>query len=149
MSGVNKVILIGNLVKDPEVRYLDKGITRCTFALATTEIIVRDGKRTEQTEYHNIVLWRALADIAAKHLSKGKQIYVEGKLRTRHFEDRNGAKRTITEIYGENITMLGKRDDETKQPYPPTQDNDNLSIPKMEEPRADFGTRGPEDELPF
>lgn len=109
MSGVNKVILIGRLGKDPEVRHLEGGATVASFPLATSESYTnKEGVRSEQTEWHNIVVWRGLAEIAEKYLSKGKQIYVEGKLRTRNFE-KNGEKRYVTEIVADNFQMLDRR----------------------------------------
>jgi single-strand DNA-binding protein len=111
MSGINKVILVGHLGKDPEVRYLDGGVSVASFPLATTETFNKDGRKIEQTEWHNIVLWRSLADVAAKFLTKGKLVYIEGKLRTRSFEDKEGIKKYTTEIVAENFTMLGRKTD--------------------------------------
>src|SRR5471030_1222345 len=111
MSGINKVILVGHLGKDPEIRYLDGGISVASFPLATTETFNKDGRKVEQTEWHNIVLWRSLADVAAKVLQKGKLVYIEGKLRTRSFEDRVGVKKYTTEIVAESFTMLGRKTD--------------------------------------
>ncbi len=116
MAGVNKVILIGNLGKDPEVRYLDNGVAVANFSLATTESYKnKEGERVNQTEWHNIVLWRGLAEIAEKFLKKGSAIYVEGKIRSRKWEDREGNTRYTTEILADNMTMLGKREDNTTQ----------------------------------
>jgi single-strand DNA-binding protein len=110
MAGVNKVILIGNLGKDPEVRHLEGGTTVANFPLATTETYKdKTGTRQEQTEWHNIVLWRSLAEVAEKYLKKGMQIYIEGKLRTRSWEDKEGHKRYTTEVVGETFTMLGSK----------------------------------------
>jgi single-strand DNA-binding protein len=113
MAGVNKVILIGNLGKDPEVRYLEGGTAVANFTLATTETYKdKSGNRVEQTEWHNVVVWRGLAEIAEKYLKKGNQVYVEGKLRTRAWDDKDGVKRYTTEIIADNMTMLGgKRED--------------------------------------
>ncbi|WP_256002429.1 MULTISPECIES: single-stranded DNA-binding protein [Pedobacter] len=111
MSGINKVILVGHLGKDPEVRHLDGGVTVASFPLATSENYVKDGKRIEQTEWHNIVLWRGLAEVASKYLQKGKLVYIEGKLRTRSFEDRERVKKYITEVVAENFTVLGRKSD--------------------------------------
>ena len=83
MSGVNKVNLVGHLGKDPEIRHLDNNVSVASFPLATSETYNKDGRRIEQTEWHNIVMWRGLADIAAKYLHKGKLVYIEGKIRTR------------------------------------------------------------------
>jgi single-strand DNA-binding protein len=111
MSGINKVILVGHLGKDPEVRQLEGGVSVASFPLATSETFNKDGKKVEQTEWHNIVLWRSLADVAAKFLQKGKLVYIEGKLRTRSFEDKEGVKKYTTEIVAENFTMLGRKTD--------------------------------------
>lgn len=117
MSGINKVILVGHLGKDPEIRYLDGGVSVASFPLATTETFNKDGRKVEQTEWHNIVLWRSLADVAAKFLQKGKLVYIEGKLRTRSFEDKEGVKKYTTEIVAENFTMLGRKTDfESEEP---------------------------------
>ena len=108
MAGVNKVILIGNLGKDPEVRYLDNGVAVANFSLATTENYKnKEGEKVSQTEWHNIVLWRGLAEVAEKWLKKGSSVYVEGKIRTRKWEDKDGNTRYSTEILGDNMTMLG------------------------------------------
>ncbi|MBR1792900.1 MAG: single-stranded DNA-binding protein [Bacteroidales bacterium] len=119
MVGVNKVILIGNLGKNPDVVALpqdnrrDEGINivkKASFSLATTEYHKnRDGEKIEQTEWHNVVCWRQLAEIAEKILRKGTQVYVEGKLQTRSWEDKDGNKRHITEVVAENFTVLANR----------------------------------------
>jgi len=111
MSGINKVILVGHLGKDPEVRHLEGGVTVASFPLATSETYNKDGKRVEQTEWHNIVLWRGLAEVASKYLQKGKLVYIEGKLRTRSFEDKEKVKKYVTEVVAENFTMLGRKSD--------------------------------------
>src|ERR1700742_3122854 len=111
MSGINKVILIGHLGKDPELRPLEGGVSVTSFPLATSETFNKDGQKVEQTEWHNIVMWRGLADLATKHLQKGKLVYIEGKLRTRSFEDKTGIKKYTTEVVAENFTMLGRKSD--------------------------------------
>lgn len=110
MSGVNKVILVGRLGKDPEVRNLENGASVANFTMATSETYKdkTTGDRKEITEWHNIVLWRGLADIAAKYLHKGDQVYIEGKLRTRSWE-KDGVTRYTTEIIGDNLTLLGSK----------------------------------------
>jgi len=107
MSGVNKVILIGRLGKEPEVRNLDNGATVANFSMATSEVYKdrTTGERKEATEWHNIVLWRGLAEIAQKYLHKGDMVYIEGKLRTRSWE-KDGVTRHTTEIVADNMTML-------------------------------------------
>ena len=109
MSGVNKVILIGNLGKDPEVRYLDSGVAVANLSLATSENYKnKDGERVTQTEWHDVVLWRGLAEVAEKYLKKGSSIYVEGKLRTNKWVDKDENTRYKTEILADKLTMLGK-----------------------------------------
>ena len=110
MRGVNRVILIGNLGKDPDVQYLEGNIGVAKFPLATTETYKdRAGKLISQTEWHTVVLWRGLAELAQKYLHKGSLIYVEGRLRTRSWEDKEGNKKFATEIVGDNLIMLDKR----------------------------------------
>lgn len=109
MAGVNKVILIGNLGKDPEIIAFETA-KKATFPLATTEYFKnKEGQKIEQTEWHNIVCWRGLADIAEKILKKGTQIFIEGKLRTRSWEDKDGNKRYITEVVADNFSVLANR----------------------------------------
>ncbi len=110
MSGVNKVILIGNLGKDPETRSFEGGNMTTRFTLATNEVYRdKNGNRAESTEWHNIAMWGKLAEIAGKLLHKGSQIYVEGKLRNRSWEDKEGNKRYITEVVADNFTLLDKK----------------------------------------
>ena len=111
MSGINKVILVGHLGKDPELRYLEDHVAVASFPLATSEFINKGSIRTEQTEWHNIVMWRSLAEAAHKILTKGKLIYVEGKLHTRSFEDKAGTKKYATEIIADSFTLLGRNSD--------------------------------------
>lgn len=111
MAGINKVILIGNLGKDPEIRALDNGVKVARFSIATTESYKdrNTGQRVDQTEWHNIVLWRGLAEVAEKYLRKGNQVYLEGKLQTRSYQDKEGITKYSTEIVGQNMTMLGAK----------------------------------------
>jgi len=111
MSGINKVILVGHLGRDPELRHLTDNVAVTSFPLATSEMINKNGIKTELTEWHNIVMWRGLAEAASKHLSKGKLVYLEGKLRTRAFNDKEGVKRYTTEIVAESFTKLGRHSD--------------------------------------
>lgn len=109
---VNKVILLGNVGKDPDVRYLDTGIAVASFSLATTErgYTLQNGTQVpERTEWHNIVLWRGLAEIAEKFVHKGDKLYIEGKIKTRSYDDQQGVKRYITEIFGDQMEMLTPR----------------------------------------
>src|ERR1700761_6466036 len=112
MRGVNRVMLIGNLGKDPDVQYLEGNIAVAKFPLATTETYKdRTGKLISQTEWHTVVLWRGLADLAEKYLHKGSLVYIEGRLRTRSWEDKEGNKKFATEVVGDNLIMLDKRND--------------------------------------
>lgn len=116
MAGVNKVILIGNVGKDPEIKVLDNGVRVANFPLATTEIYKKDGNRFEQTEWHNIVLWRGLAEVSEKIVRKGALVYIEGKLRSRTWEDKDKVKRYSVEIVADTLTVLtGRRDDASNQ----------------------------------
>jgi len=143
MSGINKVILVGHLGKDPEVRHLEGGVTVASFPLATSETFNKDGKRVEQTEWHNIVLWRGLAEVASKYLQKGKLVYIEGKLRTRSFEDKERVKKYVTEVVAENFTMLGRKSD-----FEPTPSNGIL--PSNNKIEDDFSTSIDQSgDLPF
>ena len=134
MAGVNKVILVGNLGKDPEVKYLDSGVAVANFSLATSESYKnKEGERVNQTEWHNIVLWRGLAEVAEKWLKKGSNVYIEGKIKTRKWEDKDGNTRYNTEILADNMTMLGSKS--TSESAAPT---------TSEKPAADTA-----DDLPF
>ena len=107
---VHKVILIGNVGADPEVRYLDGGVAVANLRLATTERYKnKNGENVDQTEWHNIVLWRGLAEIVEKYVKKGMRLYIEGRIRTRSWDDQNGNKRYTTEIYADNMQMLSSR----------------------------------------
>src|SRR5260221_9249081 len=112
MRGVNRVMVIGNLGKDPDVQHLEGNIAVAKFPLATTETYKdRSGKLISQTEWHTVVLWRGLAELAQKYLHKGSLIYVEGRLRTRSWEDKEGNRKFATEVVGDNLIMLDKRND--------------------------------------
>ncbi len=116
MKGVNKVILLGNLGRDPEVTFLEGNICVVKFNLATTEYFKdKNGVTQAQTEWHNVVLWRSLAELAMKNLKKGACVYLEGKLKTKVWEDKNGLKKQATEIVAENFIMLDKRNDQFQQ----------------------------------
>lgn len=106
---VNKVILLGNVGRDPEVRYLDSGVAVATFPLATSDrayTLANGTQVPERTEWHNLVLWRGLAETAEKYVHKGDKLYVEGKIRTRSYDDQTGAKRYVTEIFVDVMEML-------------------------------------------
>lgn len=142
MAGVNKVILVGNLGRDPELRYTQSGQAVANFTLATTEQYTkREGGREERTEWHRIVAWGRLAEICGEYLSKGRQVYIEGRIQTREWEDREGEKRRTTEIVALQMQMLGRRGE---------------TVSTTDEPRSqdssgdeDFGSQDSDDDIPF
>ena len=112
MRGVNRVMLIGNLGKDPDIQFLEGNIAVAKFSLATTETYKdRNGKLISQTEWHTVVLWRGLAELAQKYLHRGSLVYIEGRLKTRSWEDKEHNKKFATEVVGDNLIMLDKRSD--------------------------------------
>ena len=144
MRGVNRVMLIGNLGKDPDMQFLEGNIAVAKFSLATTETYKdRSGKLVSQTEWHTVVLWRGLAELAQKYLHRGSLVYIEGRLKTRSWEDKEGNKKFATEIVGDNLIMLDKRHDGT-QPVHPMEAPDNPGIHE-ELPTDENG----EERLPF
>lgn len=143
---LNKVMLIGNAGKDPEVRHLENGVAVVTLPIATTERYKdRNGEFKEQTEWHNVVFWRSLADIVEKYVKKGSQIFIEGKLRTRNWEDQSGQKKYITEIVAENLRLLGRRGGEGDNNN--QQNNQNYSKPSASNNDVDIIEEA--DDLPF
>jgi len=153
---VNKVILVGNVGKDPDIRYLEGGTAVCSFPLATSETYRnRDGERITSTEWHNIVLWRGLAEIAEKYVKKGTQLYIEGRIRTRSWDDRDGNKRYTTEIIADNMQMLGRKPDDAvstdaQASSPAPQTNNKVEEPADNEETISKDTHPEEgDDLPF
>jgi single-strand DNA-binding protein len=140
MAGVNKVILVGNLGKDPELKYLEGNIARANFSIATSEFHKdKNGNKIEQTEWHNIVVWRSMAESAEKLLKKGTQVYLEGKLQTRQWIDKDGNKRNITEVVGESFLVLQRKENSGNS-------NTNLSDDSS---NVNFDDLGKKDGLPF
>ncbi len=141
----NKVLLIGNVGRDPEVRHLESGVAVASFTLATTERFKdRNGVMQDQTEWHNIVCWRNLAELSEKYINKGSQIFVEGKIRTRSWSDQTGQKRYTTEIVADNIRLLGKRADA------PQQGGYQQAQRPVSQPQVpDFSIEEVSDDLPF
>ena len=148
---INKVILVGHVGKDPVVRYFDKGVAKASFTLATSESYTnQQGETITTTEWHNIVLWRSLAEVAEKTVKKGTQVYIVGKIKTRAYDDKDGVKKYITEILGDTLITLEK-----KQTYQePPQRGDNT----VNEPPAEYNAEAAaansfpaqeEDDLPF
>ena len=139
---LNKVMLIGNAGRDPEMRHLESGIAVVTLPVATSERFKdRNGDVKEHTEWHNVVFWRNLAEIVEKHVRKGSQVFVEGKLRTRNWEDQSGQKRYTTEIVAETMRLLGRRPDGETSVSPP-ENKQNGTTPIVLEPIEG-------DDLPF
>tara|TARA_Y100000991_G_C21916560_1_gene324654 strand:+ start:613 stop:1026 length:414 start_codon:yes stop_codon:yes gene_type:complete len=137
MAGVNKAILLGNLGKDPEIRRLDDGRAVANFSIATSESYKnKAGERVTNTEWHNIVLWSPLAEIAENYLKKGSQVYIEGKISNRSYEDKDGVKKYISEVVGRDITLLGRAPDSAGQ----NQTNETNEVKKEDTV---------EDDLPF
>ena len=137
MAGLNKVTLIGNLGRDPELRYTANGQPVVNFTLATNEAWTnKNGEREERTEWHRIVAWGKLAEICGEHLAKGRQVYVEGRLQTREWEDREGTKRRTTEITAQQVLMLGRRPEAAEGSADPA-----------DAPRPEGG--GSDDDIPF
>ena len=150
MSGVNKVILLGRLGKDPEVKYLESGVAVANFSIATSEVYKdrNTEERKESTEWHNVVLWRGLAEVAEKYLKKGDQIYVEGKLKTRSWE-KDGVTRYSTEIVGDNMNMLGGKQRE-EQPASASETNPQKDSAEQKEGSGDDASGDDaSDDLPF
>lgn len=145
MAGsVNKVILVGNLGKDPEIRYLENGVSVARFPLATSETFTdkNSGEKREITDWHTIVMWRGLAKIAESYLKKGMKVYIEGKLKTRSWQDDNQQMKYATEIVADQMIMLSKAEGtENQKEYPPTIESKDLPPMDMK-PDAS-------DDLPF
>ncbi|MDA3879604.1 MAG: single-stranded DNA-binding protein [Prolixibacteraceae bacterium] len=144
---INKVILVGNVGKDPEVRYLDNGVAVANFPLATSETYTaKSGEKVTNTEWHNIVAWRGLAEVAEKYIKKGKQLYIEGKIKTRSYEDKEGVKKYMTEIYADSMQMLGRKEDDDNN------SSNNYQKPENQKETnqvSDFDSNDSGDDLPF
>ncbi|MBC7862347.1 MAG: single-stranded DNA-binding protein [Bacteroidia bacterium] len=151
MAGINKVILVGNLGKDPEIRYLDSNVARVNFSLATSESFKdKEGNRIEHTEWHNIVFWRSLAESAHKILKKGMQVYIEGKLQTRQWVDKENNKRQTTEIVGEHFLKLTKTENHSgSSSVNPTTTSQNTNENSEEKNNDHLNLGEDEKDLPF
>jgi len=156
MRGVNKVVLIGNLGREPDLQYLEGHIAVAKFPLATTETYKdKSGALVSQTEWHTIVLWRGLAELAQKYLHKGSLVYIEGRIRTRNWEDKDKNKKFSTEIVGDNLVMLDKRKEHNDAPNTESavQDTaivqDTVIVPDVNFDGGGLGTNITKDDLPF
>jgi single-strand DNA-binding protein len=146
---VNKAILVGNVGKDPEVRHLEGGTSVAKFTLATSDAYKnKSGELVKNTEWHNVVAWRQLAELAEKYIRKGSQIYVEGKITNRQYDDKDGNKRYINEIVADNIRLLGRKEDSSFSQGPNNpgrSQSDSMPVHPPEE--QDHSQEG--DDLPF
>jgi single-strand DNA-binding protein len=142
---VNKVILVGNVGKDPDVRHLEGGTSVASFPLATSETYKnKSGEKVTTTEWHNIVVWRGLAEVAEKYVKKGSQLYIDGRIRTRSYDDKDGNKRYITEIYADTLRMLGKKSDSDSGTHEPPETVGKSALEEAMPPET-----GEVDDLPF
>ncbi len=119
MAGVNKAILLGFLGKDPEIRYTPSGTAVASFSVATTENWTKDGEKQEHTEWHQIVAWGRLAEICSEYLSKGSQVYLEGRIRTNEWEDQDGNKRSKKEVIANTVQFLSRAEGARTEPGTP------------------------------
>lgn len=150
MAGVNKVILLGNLGKDPEVRHLENGRAVANFSIATSETYKnKQGEKVTNTEWHNVVLWTPLAEIAEKYLNKGNQVYIEGKLTSRSYEDKDGATKYITEVVGRDMTLLGGPSRPESTGANATTPSNAEANPSQVAAEAPAGESNEIDDLPF
>ena len=148
MASVNKVILVGNLGRDPEVRYMPNGEAVCTFSIATTDSWKdKSGQKQERTEWHSIILYRRLAEIAGEYLRKGRPIYIEGRVRSRKYTGKDGVERTAFEIEATELQLLGGREEsggnarqERSEAAPP---------PRRQEPKPSSNFNDMDDDIPF
>ncbi|TVR74577.1 MAG: single-stranded DNA-binding protein [Marinilabiliales bacterium] len=139
---VNKVVLVGNAGQDPEVRHLESGVAVANFNLATNETYKdKNGEKVTQTEWHRIVLWRGLAEVAEKYVKKGELLYIEGRLRTRSWDDKDGNKKYTTEVFADAMKMLGR-----KPAAPGEGQEEAVSQTQDDGPDVDAGEQ---DDLPF
>lgn len=152
------MILLGNLGKDPEINYLESNkVPVVRFSLATTETYTnKEGQKVDQTEWHNVTLWRGLAEVAEKYLKKGSRIYLEGKIRNRSYEDKEGIKRYVTEIVGDNMVMLDGRTEGSAGGYAQRSESAGMDagqsqagVPTQMASHAAESTAAYEDDLPF
>lgn len=147
MAGVNKVILVGNLGADPEIRSLESGVKVARLRVATSDSYTnKEGHKIDQTEWHSVTVWRGLAEICEKYLSKGRQVYLEGKLQTRQWKDKEGNDRYTTEIVADTMQMLGRTGGENPNETRPQNTSAPQPQPAVQQaPSAE----SEKDDLPF
>src|SRR4051812_48275131 len=150
MRGVNRVFLIGNLGRDPDLQHLEGNIAVAKFPLATTETYKdKNGTLISQTEWHTIVLWRGLAELAQKYLHKGSLVFIEGRIRTRSWEDKDKNRRFSTEILGDNLVMLDKRKEQADMPAQDGGVQESSNFPDINFEGGNVGGGITKDDLPF
>jgi len=143
---IHKVILLGNVGKDPEVRHMDNNLVFARFTLATNERWNKDGVWTDHTEWHNIIMWRGLAERAEKYVRKGTMVYVEGRLRSRSYDDKDGVKRSVTEILADEMILVGPKPEGSQQTSSPQPAQSSTPVPPVVTGDLDSA---PPDDLPF
>ncbi|MBI3018451.1 MAG: single-stranded DNA-binding protein [Deltaproteobacteria bacterium] len=147
MAGVNKVILVGRLGADPEMKYTSTGTGVCRFNLATSENWTgKDGQKQERTEWHRVIAWTKLGELCNEYLKKGRQAYVEGRLQTRSWDDKNGTKRYTTEVVATTVQFLGSAGERSSSPETASSFQQDSTF--VEEPLAEASPTGDED-IPF
>lgn len=144
MAGINKVIIVGRLGNNPELKTLSPGNMVATFSVATSESWVKDGQKQEKTEWHRIVVWGKQAENCAKYLAKGRQVYIEGRLQTRQWEDQQGQKKYSTEIVAQTVQFLGGQSESTSNSYNNNHSDDFAAQEFGPEPKFDTS-----EEIPF
>jgi single-strand DNA-binding protein len=150
MSSLNKVLLIGRLGKDPEIRYTPDGAPVANFSLATSEFWTdKSGTRQERTEWHNIVAWNKLADLSKRYLAKGRQVFVEGRIRTREWDDKDGNKRRTTEIMASQMVLIGSRPEGTESNTAAPRRGMQDSEPGSSSPAGSADVEITDDDIPF
>jgi single-strand DNA-binding protein len=148
MSSLNKILLIGHLGRDPEIRYTPDGSPVATFSLATSENWTdKNGSRQEHTEWHNIVAWSKLADLCKKYLTKGRQVYIEGRIRSREWTDREGNKRRTTEVIATQMVLLGSRSQSADAGVQPMEPVSRSTSDSDQQPFDDHGIT--DSDIPF
>ena len=154
MASINRVILVGNLGKDPEIRHTEGGVAVARFPIATSETYKdKTGNKVERTEWHNIVAWRGLAEVAEKYMKKGQSVYIEGKIRSNNYQDKEGIQRYSIEIVADNMTMLGGRGDGSSNGQGPgnnaQENNAGNSGSQAARPEMSATYENEPDDLPF
>ena len=144
-GSINKAIIVGHLGQDPELRSTDKGMSVCNFSVATSESWMDNGEKKEKTEWHRVVVWGRQAEICEQYLKKGRLVYVEGKIQTRKYEDRDGADRYSTEIIARDVQFLGGKPQEDFHGIMPTV----AHLPKPKKKKVDLSQPMPDDDIPF